>query len=81
MKLRRIVFYILLFILSLLLCRYAHTYADSLRTSSAWGGEVFLLLIPYIVWNFEDIFRVSQGKKGREKKRTAGTRYRPKRFR
>lgn len=50
-KLRNtIIAYIFLIILSIIIFFYCHEYANTLRPSNAYGGELTAFLLPFIVW-------------------------------
>ena len=56
---KKIIFYILITLASIIACLKCHEYAITMRfNNNAWGGELFLLLIPYVVYmaikNFRD---------------------------
>lgn len=56
---RKFVFYLFLSLASIIACLKLHEYAASMRfNTDAWGGELMLLFIPYMVWlairNFKD---------------------------
>lgn len=47
---RKIIFYLIISLVSIIAFLLAHDYSNSLRVINGFGGELSFLFIPFLVW-------------------------------